>query len=133
MEGDICPLPEIVAFKKKYNAFLILDERHSFGLLWKTARGVDEHFSISPDRIDIYTSAMSNCVLVSGQFIATVLQTVIFMQHAARPFLFSWASTPANTAAALAALEVIEKEGPERIRKVFQNAVYLKRHLNRLG
>jgi 8-amino-7-oxononanoate synthase len=133
MEGDLCPLPQIVALKKSYNAYLILDESHSFGLLGNTGRGVDEHFGISPNDIDIYTSAMSKCVPVSGGFIACSLQTVIFLQHSATPFLFSCASTPANTAAALAAFEVIEKEGPERIKKVFENAHYLIKHLNRLG
>ncbi|HEU4606925.1 MAG TPA: aminotransferase class I/II-fold pyridoxal phosphate-dependent enzyme [Chitinophagaceae bacterium] len=133
MEGDICPLPEIVALKKEFNAYILLDESHSLGVLGATGRGVDEHFGISPDDIDIYTSAMSKSVPVGGGFIATSKQAVIFMQHAASPFLFSCAMSPANTAACLSAFEMIEKEGPERIAKVFENTAYLKSHLNRLG
>ena len=133
MEGDLCPLPEIVALKKKHNAYLILDESHSFGVLGENGRGVDEHFGISPDEIDIYTSALSKAIPASGGFIACSLQTVIFLQHAATPFLFSGAMPPANAGAALAALEVLETEGPERIKKVFENTAYLKKHLTRLG
>lgn len=133
MEGDICPLPEIVALKKKYGAYIILDESHSLGVLGATGRGVDEHFGISPDEIEIYTSAMSKSIPVGGGFIATSKQAVIFMQHTASPFVFSCAMSPANTAACLAAFEVIEKEGPERIAKVFENTEYLKKGLNLLG
>ena len=133
MEGDICPLPVIVSLKKKYNAYIILDESHSLGVLGATGRGVDEHFGISPDEIEIYTSAMSKSVPVGGGFIATSKQAVIFMQHAATPFVFSCAMSPANTAACLAAFEMIEKEGPERIAKVFENTNYLKKHFHRLG
>lgn len=133
MEGDICALPEIVELKKAHNAYLILDESHSFGLLGRNGRGVDEHFGISPNDIDIYTSALSKSVPSGGGFIAASEQTVIFLQHAASAFVFSSAISPMNTAAALAGVEIIEKEGPERIRKLFENADYLRRNLNRLG
>ena len=133
MEGDICPLPEIVALKKKHAAYLIIDESHSFGVMGENGRGIDEHFGVSPDDVDIYTSALSKAIPASGGFIAASLQTVIFLQHAATPFVFSGAMPPANAGAALAALEILEREGPERIKKVFENTAYLKRHLNRLG
>jgi 7-keto-8-aminopelargonate synthetase-like enzyme len=133
MEGDICPLPEIVALKKKYNAYVILDESHALGVLGATGRGTDEHFGISPDEIEIVTCAMSKSVPVGGGFIATSKQAVILMQHSASPFVFSCAMSPANTAACLAAFEMIEKEGPERIAKVFENTEYLKKHFHRLG
>ena len=133
MEGDLCPLPEIVALKKEFGAYLILDESHSFGVFGENGRGVDEHFGIDPNDIDIYTSALSKAIPSGGGFIATSQQTVIFLQHAASPFVFSGAMSPANTAAALAALEVLETEGPERIKKTFTNTAYLKRNLKRLG
>lgn len=133
MEGDLCPLPEIVALKKEFGAYLILDESHSFGVFGENGRGVDEHFGINPDDIDVYTSALSKAIPSGGGFIATSQQTVIFLQHAASPFVFSGAMSPANTAAALAALEVLETEGPERIKKTFKNTAYLKRNLKRLG
>ncbi len=133
MEGDICPLPEIVALKKKYSAYIILDESHALGVLGATGRGTDEHFGISPDEIEIITCAMSKSVPVGGGFIATSKQAVILMQHSASPFVFSCAMSPANTAACLAAFEMIEKEGPERIAKVFENTEYLKKHFHRLG
>ncbi len=133
MEGDICPLPEIVALKKKYGAYLVIDESHSFGVMGTTGRGIDEHFGVSPDDVDIYTSALSKAIPASGGFIAASLQTVIFLQHASTPFVFSGAMSPANAGAAFAALEILEREGPERIKKVFENTAYLRRHLNRLG
>ncbi|MBC7828576.1 MAG: aminotransferase class I/II-fold pyridoxal phosphate-dependent enzyme [Chitinophagaceae bacterium] len=133
MEGDICVLPEIVALKKAYNAYIILDESHSFGLLGKSGKGVDEHFGISPDDIDIYTSALSKSIPSGGGFIAASEQAIIYLQHAASAFVFSSAMSPMNTAAALAGVEILEKEGPERIRKLFENADYLRRNLKRLG
>lgn len=133
MEGDICCLPEIVELKKKHNAYIILDESHSFGVLGSKGRGVDEHFGISPDEIDIYTSALSKSIPSGGGFIATSQQAVIFLQHAASAFVFSSAISPMNTAAALAGIEIVEKEGPERMRKLYENADYLRRNLNRLG
>ncbi|MBC7851553.1 MAG: aminotransferase class I/II-fold pyridoxal phosphate-dependent enzyme [Chitinophagaceae bacterium] len=133
MEGDICPLPEIVALKKKHGAFIILDEAHSLGVLGATGRGVNEHFNIPADDIDVFTSAMSKAIPGGGGFIATSKQAVIFMQHAASAFVFSSAMSPANTAACLAGFEMIEKEGSERIAKVFENTRYLKTHLHRLG
>ena len=133
MEGDICALPEIVELKKTHNAYIILDESHSFGSLGRNGRGVDEHFGISPDDIDIYTSALSKSVPSGGGFIAASEQTIIYLQHAASAFVFSSAMSPMNTAAALAGVEIIEKEGPERIRKLFDNADYLRRNLKRLG
>ena len=133
MEGDICTLPEIVELKKQHNAYIILDESHSFGLLGSNGRGVDEHYGISPDDIDIYTSALSKSVPSGGGFIAASPQTIIYLQHAASAFVFSSAISPMNTAAALAGVEIIEKEGPERIRKLFENAEYLRRNLKRLG
>lgn len=133
MEGDICCLPEIIELKKKYKAYIIIDESHSFGLLGRNGKGVDEHFGISPADIDIYTSALSKSVPSGGGFIAASQQAIIFLQHAASAFVFSSAMSPMNTAAALAGVEIIEKEGPERIRKLFDNAEYLRRNLKRLG
>ena len=133
MEGDICVLPEIVELKKAHKAYIILDESHSFGVLGRNGRGVDEHFGISPNDIDIYTSALSKSVPSGGGFIAASEQTIIFLQHAASAFVFSSAISPMNTAAALAGVEIIEKEGPERIRKLSDNADYLRRNLRKLG
>jgi len=133
MDGDICPLPEIVALKKEFEFYLLVDESHSFGVLGKTGRGVDEHFNVSPDDIDIYTSALSKAIPGGGGFIATSRQAIYFMQHAGSPFVFSGALSPANTAACLAALEVLEREGEERIEKLVANTEYLKRNLKRLG
>lgn len=133
MEGDLCPLPEIVALKNKYGAILFMDDSHSLGVLGENGRGIDEHFGIPAHEIDVFTSSLSKALPGGGGFIATSKQAVIFMQHAAAPFVFSSAMSPANAAACLASFEVLEKEGPERIAKVFENAHYLIKHLNRLG
>jgi len=133
MDGDICPLAEVVALKKEFDFFLLVDESHSFGVLGNTGRGVDEHFGVSPDDIDIYTSALSKAIPGGGGFIATTKQAIYFMQHAGSPFVFSGALSPANTASCLAALEILEREGEERIEKLFKNTEYLKTHLKRLG
>jgi 8-amino-7-oxononanoate synthase len=133
MDGDICPLPEVIALKKEFDFYLLVDESHSFGVLGLTGRGVDEYFGVSPDEIDIFTSALSKAIPGGGGFIATSKQAVYFMQHNGSPFVFSGALSPANTAGCLAGLEILEKEGAERVERLFANTDYLKKNLKRLG
>ncbi len=110
MDGDICNLPEIVALKEKYNALLMIDEAHSLGVLGENGRGVNYHFSIPSEKIDIFTGSLSKAVPSNGGFIAAREKDIVYLKHGGAPFMFSAASTPANTAAAIASLRIFREE-----------------------
>jgi 8-amino-7-oxononanoate synthase len=132
MDGDLCSLPEILELKKKYDACLMVDEAHSFGVLGAKGRGVDEHFGIEPKDVDIWMGSLSKAIPSNGGFIAGPKDLIIYLQHAAPPFIFSAALCPAAVAAAREALRVIERE-PERLVKLKNNAVFLRDRLKELG
>ena len=94
MDGDICPLPDIVASKKKYNAYLMVDEAHSFGVLGTSGKGVDEYFGVKTDEIDIWMGTLSKAIPSNGGYIAGAKDMIIYLQHASAPFIFSAALCP---------------------------------------
>jgi len=132
MDGDICPLPEIVALKHRYGASLMVDEAHSFGVLGATGRGVDEHFGISSDEIDLWMGTLSKAIPSTGGFIAGRHDLIIYMQHGAAPYMFSAAGTPPSVATALTAIEILQRE-PERLTTIRENANFLRNGLKKLG
>ena len=132
MDGDICPLPEIVTLKRRYGASLMIDEAHSFGTLGTAGRGVEEHFGISPDEIDLWMGTLSKAIPSTGGFVAGRRDLIIYMQHGAAPYMFSAASTPPSVATALTAIEILQRE-PERLTIMRENAVFLKNGLQKLG
>lgn len=110
MDGDICPLPQLIALKKEFNAFLIIDEAHSFGVLGDNGRGVNEHFGIDPEEIDLVTGSLSKTIPASGGFILAKSDVIVFLQHECAPYLFSGSLCPPATNAAIMALAVISEE-----------------------
>jgi glycine C-acetyltransferase len=132
MDGDVCPLPEIVALKERYGAALLVDEAHSFGVLGASGRGVDEHFGIPPGRVDFWVGSLSKAIPANGGFVAASAAASLYLQHEAAPFVFSSAQCPAAAAAALAALDIIDAE-PERIDAARHNADVLRAGLRGLG
>ncbi len=132
MDGDICPLPDVVALKKRYGAYLMVDEAHSFGTLGLTGRGVDQFFGVPTADVDIWMGSLSKAVPANGGFIAGSRDLIIYLQHGAAPFMFSAALCPAAAAAALEALRVLQRE-PERVRRLHRNANVLRSGLMDLG
>jgi len=132
MDGDICPLPEIVELKKRYGVYLMVDEAHSFGVLGTTGKGVDEHFGIDTDDVDIWMGTLSKAIPSNGGYVAGAKDLIIYLQHASAPFVFSAALCPAAIAAARAALRVLQDE-PERLTRLRDNAEYLRENLMSLG
>jgi glycine C-acetyltransferase len=132
MDGDICPLPEIVELKKRYGATLLVDEAHSLGVLGETGRGVDEHFGVPTGEVDFWTGSLSKAVPSNGGFIAARAAEVLYLQHEAAPHVFSSALCPAAAGAALGALEVIRAE-PRRIAAARRSAALLRGGLRELG
>jgi len=132
MDGDICPLPEIIALKREFGAFLLVDEAHSFGVLGESGRGVHEHFDLPPEAVDIWTGSLSKAIPANGGFLAGSRELVIYLQHMTAPFWFSAALCPAAAGAALEAVRVLRRE-PARLGRLHRNAARLRDGLRSLG
>jgi predicted N-acyltransferase len=132
MDGDLCPLPELVRLKHEFNALLMVDEAHSFCVAGRTGRGVDEHFGLSAGAVDIWVGTLSKAIPSNGGFVAGSRELVVYLQHRSGPFVFSAALSPGSAAAALAALEVVASE-PQRLARAQRNADRLRRGLCTLG
>ena len=132
MDGDICRLPELIALKKEFGCFLMIDDAHAFGVLGTYGRGTDEHFGSDTKEVDIWTGTLAKAIPSSGGFVAVSQELSIYLQHAAAPLVFSTALCPAAAAVVCAALGILKSE-PERIARVKRNADFLRDGLRELG
>jgi 8-amino-7-oxononanoate synthase len=124
MSGDICKLDEIVKLAKQYGARVMVDDAHGFGVLGKHGRGTAEHFGLE-DEVDIIMGTFSKSLASIGGYMVASDRVVNYVKHSSRPFIFSAAITPANTATALEALRIL-KEEPERPERLRQVAKYMR-------
>lgn len=131
MEGDLADLPGIVKLAKKYGARLLVDEAHSAGVFGEQGRGTADHFGLRGE-VDLIMTTFSKSFASIGGFIAAEADVIYFIKHNGRAFLFSASLPPASTAAALAALEIIETE-PDRRERLWANARRMKKELAGLG
>ena len=131
MEGDIVDLPGIVELSKKYGASIYVDEAHSLGVIGKMGAGSASHFGLTDD-VDLIMGTFSKSLASIGGFIAADKDTINFLKHNSRPYIFSASITPAATASVLAALEIIINE-PERIEKLWANTNYALDNLRVMG
>lgn len=122
MEGDLANLPKIVELKHKYNCSIMVDEAHGLGVFGKEGRGVCDHFGLT-DEVDLIMGTFSKSMASIGGFIAGDNDTINYLRHTVRTYIFSASNTPAATAAALEALHIIKKE-PERIEKLWKVTNY---------
>ena len=120
MDGDVLNLPKTVELCKKYNAWLMIDEAHSVGVLGKTGRGIEEEFGLG-DVVDIKMGTLSKTIPSVGGYVAGKKELVQYLRHASRAYIFSAALPPAQAAAAKEAFQVILDE-PWRIEKLRANA-----------
>lgn len=112
MEGDVANVPEIVKLAKKYNASVMVDEAHGIGVFGKGGRGVCNHFGVTKD-VDLVMGTFSKSFASLGGFIATDKEITNYLRHHSRSYIFTASITPASTAAALKAIDIMESE-PER-------------------
>lgn len=119
MDGDIIDLPKVVELCKKYNAWLMIDEAHSVGVLGKTGTGIEEHFNMYGS-IDIKMGTLSKTIPSVGGYVAANKDIITYLSHASRAYMFSAALPPAQAAAANEAFKVILDE-PWRIEKLNEN------------
>ena len=124
MSGDIAKLPEIVALAKKYNAAVMVDDAHGFGVIGKGGRGTASYFGLEDD-VDITMSTFSKSLASLGGFITAKPYIIDYVQHTARPFMFAASIPPSTTASALAALKIIERE-PERVERLATLSKYMR-------
>jgi 8-amino-7-oxononanoate synthase len=122
MEGDVANLPEIVRLAKKYNASIMIDEAHGIGVLGNQGRGVCNHLGVTDD-VDLVMGTFSKSFASLGGFIASDKDTINFLRHNARTYIFSASCTPASVAAANAALDIMLEE-PERIEHLWKLTNY---------
>lgn len=122
MEGDLCKLPEIVELKHKYNCSIMIDEAHGLGVFGKQGRGVCHHFGLQ-DEVDLIMGTFSKSLASIGGFIAGDADTINYLRHTSRTYIFSASDTPAATAAALKALHIMQEE-PERIQHLWDVTNY---------
>lgn len=113
MEGDLAKLPQIVELKHKYNCSVMVDEAHGIGVFGREGRGVCDHFGLT-DEVDLIMGTFSKSLASIGGFIASDFDTINWLRHTSRTYIFSASNSPAATAAALEALHILQKE-PERI------------------
>ena len=130
MEGDIAPLPEIIPLCKKYGARLMVDDAHATGVLGG-GRGTAAHFNMTKE-VDLIMSTFSKSFASLGGFIAGDDVIVQYIKHHARSMIFSASIPPANAAAALAALHVMQAE-PERIQRLDEIATFMRKEYRGLG
>ncbi|MGP1472915.1 MAG: serine palmitoyltransferase [Prevotella intermedia] len=122
MEGDLANLPEIVRLKHKYNCSIMVDEAHGLGVFGKQGRGVCDHFGLTDD-VDLIMGTFSKSLASIGGFIAGDKDTINFLRHTCRTYIFSASNTPSATAAALEALHIMQAE-PERQERLWEVTNY---------
>lgn len=122
MEGDLAKLPEIVELKHKYNCSVMVDEAHGVGVFGKQGRGVCDHFGLTDD-VDLIMGTFSKSLASIGGFIASDKDTINYLRHTCRSYIFSASNAPAATAAAMEALHIIKAE-PERIERLWDVTNY---------
>ena len=106
MDGDVMDLPKTRELCDRYGARLMVDEAHSVGSLGATGHGIEEHFDMVGS-IDLKMGTLSKSIPSVGGYLAGDHDIVDFQRHMSRPFIFSAALPPAQTAAAIAAFDVI--------------------------
>jgi glycine C-acetyltransferase len=131
MDGDIGPLPELVAQAERHGAIMMVDDAHSSGVLGRNGRGTIDHFGLH-GRVDIQVGTLSKAIGVLGGYVCGTNDLIEFLYHRARPFLFSTSHPPGVVAACIAAFDVLESE-PERIEQLWTNTRYFKKGLADAG
>ena len=131
MEGDLCKLPEIIKLAEKYGASVMVDEAHGFGVLGDHGRGVCNHFGLT-DKVDLSMGTFSKSFASIGGFIAGSKTTINYIRHHARSYIFSASCTPAATAAASKALDIMLRE-PERVQALQEKTQYCLERFRSLG
>jgi len=132
MDGDIPDLPGLIALKRRYGAYLMVDEAHSLGVLGVRGRGIQEHFGVAASDVDIWMGTLSKSLASCGGYIAGSSELVRYLKYTAPGFVYSVGLSPPNAAAALAALRILKDE-PERVERLRRNSQVFLAEARRAG
>lgn len=131
MDGDIAPLDEIIRAAEEFDARVMVDDAHGEGVLGSHGRGIVDHYGMH-GRCEIEVGTLSKAFGVLGGFVAGSRLLVDFIKQQGRPFLFSSSLSPADTAAAIAAVDLLESSD-EFVRRLWDNTEYFKKGMAELG
>jgi len=131
MEGDIAPLPEIVALAKTYGAGVMVDDAHAIGVLGPQGNGTALHFGLNDD-VEMVMGTFSKSLASIGGFIASSHDVIQYLKHHARALIFSASMSPAAVAAVIAALDIIINE-PERRERLWASTHRMLTSLKQMG
>ncbi len=131
MDGDLGALPELCALAEEFGAIMMVDDAHASGVFGRNGRGTVDHFGMH-GRVDVQVGTLSKAIGALGGYVAGTRALIDFLQHRARPFLFSTSHPPSVTATCLAAIEVLEEE-PQLIERLWENTRFFKNGLQALG
>lgn len=121
MDGDIPDLSKYVEIKKRHQAFLMVDEAHSMGVLGKNGRGLAEYAHVSPCDVDLWMGTLSKSFASCGGYIAGCKELIDYLRYSSPAFVYSVGLSPPNAAASLKAIEILANE-PERVEKLKNNS-----------
>lgn len=128
MDGDLCPLPELVSIAEAFDCMLLVDEAHATGVMGKTGAGCVEYFNCTGKSI-VQIGTLSKALGSLGGYVAASEMTIDFLRNRASSWIYTTALSPADTAAALAAIKIVREE-PQRRQKLWQNVELLKQQLS---
>ena len=131
MEGDVAKLPEMHAICEKYQASLMVDEAHGLGVFGREGRGVTDHFNLL-DKTDLIMGTFSKSLASIGGFIAADKDTINWMRHNVRPYIFTASIPPSATASVIAAIEIMRSE-PERQENLWKVSNYALKSFREAG
>jgi 8-amino-7-oxononanoate synthase len=127
MDGDLCPLPQLSNLAEEFNCMLLVDEAHATGVFGATGAGCAEHFSIANSKL-IQVGTLSKAIGSLGGFVAGSKLLIDFLRNRAASWIYTTALSPADTAAAISAIALINSE-PQRRQQLWDNVAYLKQQL----
>ncbi len=131
MDGDIAPLDKLVEVAEEHGLIFMVDDAHGEGVMGHGGRGIVDHFGLH-GRVDVEIGTLSKAFGVVGGYVAGARAIVDWLRQRGRPFLFSSAVTPADVAACLAAVDILENS-TELVDKLWENGRYFKAHLQGMG
>lgn len=131
MEGDVAPIPRMVELCNRYQATLMVDEAHGIGVFGREGRGTCDHFDQLPN-VEVVMGTFSKSLASVGGFVASDKETINWMKHNVRPYIFTASISPASTASVLAALHIMRAE-PERREALWNITRYAMKSFKDLG
>ncbi len=130
MDGDLCPLPELLTLAETFDSMVLIDEAHATGVMGATGAGCVEHYGCTKSNL-IQVGTLSKALGSMGGYVAGTATLIDFLRNRAPTWIYTTALTPADTGAALEAIKILTQE-PQLIKKLRKNFVLLKKSLSNL-